>query len=432
MFNELLTKGIEAAREHMHRCSVLFIDLDRFKIVNDSLGHQAGDKLLKEMASRFRQCVSEDDVVSRLGGDEFVVLLKNVPDAEAAAESARKIISAALRPLDIMEHECRVTASVGIATYPEDARDAPSLLKHADMAMYLAKEEGKNNYQFYSAHTSPMAVEHLVLESHLNHALEQNEFTVQYQPRVDLRTGVVSGAEALLRWWNPELGTVSPAQFIPLAEDTGLIVPIGRWILRAACRQNVAWHRSGLPRMIIAVNLSPRQFKDPALLDDIAAALEETGLSPQLLELEITESMIMHDVDRAVERAAAIKDLGVRLAIDDFGTGYSSLSQLKRFPIDTLKIDRSFVRDVPDNPEDRAIAEAIISLGKTLGVTVVAEGVESAKQLEFLREHDCDEMQGFYFGRPCHPDAFAELLEVESNQILPAPVEEGGISVQFK
>ena len=284
------------------------------------------------------------------------------------------------------------------------------LMKHADVAMYLAKEEGKNNYQIYSAQHRPLSAEHLVIESHLGRALEQNEFSVQYQPQVSLKTGRIGGAEALLRWWNPELGTVTPGQFIPLAEDTGLIVPIGRWILRAACEQNMNWQREGLPPIVMAVNLSPRQFKDANLLDDISDILAETGMAPGLLELEITESVIMHDASRAADRVEAIKQLGVRLAIDDFGTGYSSLSQLKRFPIDTLKVDRSFVRDLPANAEDKAITEAIISLAKTLGVAVVAEGVETAEQCEFLRARGCDDMQGFYFSKPCHPDAFAALL----------------------
>jgi diguanylate cyclase (GGDEF)-like protein/PAS domain S-box-containing protein len=410
LFNELIGQAIETSRQNERKCAVLFIDLDRFKIVNDSLGHHAGDLLLKEMGSRLRDCTRATDFLARLGGDEFVVLLEDASDSASIAEVANKILRAALKPVEILGQECRVTASVGIAVYPDDAWDAASLMKHADMAMYLAKEEGKNNYQFYSAHDSPVAVEHLVLESHLSHALEQNEFTVQYQARVDIRTGEVTGAEALLRWWNPELGTVSPAQFIPLAEDTGLIVPIGAWILRTACQQSIAWQRQGLPRMAMSVNLSPRQFREPNLLRDISETLEQTGMAPEFLELEITESMIMHDVDRAVARAVEIKNLGVRLAIDDFGTGYSSLSQLKRFPIDTLKVDRSFVRDVTENAEDRAITEAIISLGRTLGVTVVAEGVETAAQLEFLRGQACDEMQGFYVGKPCHPDAFVELV----------------------
>ena len=410
LFAELLEHGIEGAGRRGTECALLFIDLDRFKIVNDSLGHEAGDLLLKEMAERLERCVRSSDVVARLGGDEFVVLLEDLKDSSAAADVARKIISGVMTPVEISGHECRVTASIGISRYPKDARDGQSLMKHADTAMYLAKEEGKNNFQFYSADTSPMSVERLVLEAHLARALEREEFSVQYQAKVDLQTGRVRGTEALLRWWNPQLGTVSPAQFVPLAEDTGLIVQLGKWVLRTACEQNMAWQRRGLPKIVMSVNLSPRQFKDASLLADIAEVLEGTGMAPELLELEITESMIMHDVEHAARKLADIKKLGVRLAIDDFGTGYSSLSQLKRFPIDTLKVDRSFVRDIPDSAEDEAITVAIISLGRTLGVTVVAEGVETEQQHEFLRRHQCDEMQGFYFSKPCHPDAFADLL----------------------
>jgi EAL domain-containing protein (putative c-di-GMP-specific phosphodiesterase class I) len=284
-------------------------------------------------------------------------------------------------------------------------------MKHADMAMYLAKDEGKNNCQFYSAEMTPMSVEDLELEVRLAQALQRSEFSLQYQPRVDIATGRILGAEALLRWWNADLGTVSPAQFIPLAEDTGLIVAIGKWVLRTACEQNVAWRARGAPPIVMSVNLSPRQFKDPAFLNDMAAILAETGMAPELLELEITESMIMQHVDIAAEKAAAMKKLGVGLAIDDFGTGYSSLSQLKRFPIDTLKIDRAFVRDIPESADDTAITKAVVSLGKALGVRVVAEGVETEAQYRFLRDNGCDEMQGFYFSKPCHPDAFAELLK---------------------
>jgi diguanylate cyclase (GGDEF)-like protein/PAS domain S-box-containing protein len=410
VFGELLDHALDAAARRDRHCALLFIDLDRFKIVNDSLGHEAGDLLLKEMARRLGGCMRRSDVLARLGGDEFVVLLEELTDSNQAADVARKVLSSVLAPVEIMGHECRVTASIGIALFPADARDSQTLMKHADMAMYVAKEEGKNNFQFYSKHSSPMSVERLVLESHLSRALERREFTVQYQPKVDMRTGEIKGAEALLRWWNSELGALSPTQFIPVAEDSGLIVPIGKWVLKTACEQNVAWQRRGLPPIVMSVNMSPRQFKDPALLDDIAEVLAETGLPPHWLELEITESMIMHNVDLAAAKAEAIRSLGVRLAIDDFGTGYSSLSQLKRFPIDTLKVDRSFVRDIPTNAEDRAITEAIIALGKALGVTVVAEGVETAQQRDFLRDKACDEMQGFYFSRPCHPDAVAELL----------------------
>ncbi len=419
LFAHLLDRAIATAERTNRLCALLFIDLDRFKIVNDSLGHEAGDWLLKEMSSRLARCIKAEDVIARLGGDEFVVLLENLNDLAAAADVAKRILSSALAPIEIKGHECRITVSIGIAAYPQDARDAPTLMKHADMAMYRAKEEGKNNHQVYSSDTSPMSVEHLVLEAQLARALERKEFSLQYQPKVDIATGKIKGAEALLRWWNAELGTVSPAHFIPLAEDSGLIVPIGKWVLRAACEQNVAWQRRGLRGIVMSVNLSPRQFKDSALLDDIAEVLQQTGMAPELLELEITESMIMHNVDHAAEKAAAIKNLGVRLAIDDFGTGYSSLSQLKRFPIDTLKVDRSFIRDIPDNTEDRAITEAIISLGRALGVTVVAEGVETLEQRSFLRDNRCDEMQGFLFSKPCHPDAFAELLESAADRSAP-------------
>ena len=349
--------------------------------------------------------------MGRLGGDEFVVLLDKIQTVEAAAETAKRVQAGQHTPIRIMGQECRVTGSIGIATYPCDARDAATLMKHADMAMYLAKEEGKNNYQFYSADMTPMSVEHLELEVRLAQALQRGEFSLQYQPRVDIATGQILGAEALLRWWNADLGTMSPAQFIPLAEDTGLIVAIGRWVLRTACEQNMAWQARGMPSIVMSVNLSPRQFKEPALLSDIAAILAETGMAPELLELEITESMIMQHVDIAAEKAAAMKKLGIKLAIDDFGTGYSSLSQLKRFPIDTLKIDRAFVRDIPASSDDTAITKAVVSLGKALGVRVVAEGVETSAQYQFLRDNGCDEMQGFYFSKPCHPDAFAVLLK---------------------
>ena len=410
LFAELLEHAIETAQRHERRCAVLFIDLDRFKIVNDSLGHEAGDLLLQEVASRLRQCIRKSAVVGRLGGDEFVVLLEELPSTEVAAEVAGRVLVSMHTPFRIMGHECRVTVSIGIATYPDDADDAPTLMKHADLAMYLAKDEGKNNFQVYSNDMSPMSVEHLELETRLAHALDRGEFSLQYQPRVDIATGQIRGAEALLRWSNPDLGSVPPARFIPLAEDTGMIVAIGKWVIRNACEQNVAWQALGLPEVVMSVNLSPRQFKDPALLSDIVTILEETGMRPDLLELEITETMIMNHIDIAAEKAAALKSLGVKLAIDDFGTGYSSLSQLKRFPIDTLKIDRAFVRDIPHSVDDTAITRAVVSLGKALGVRVIAEGVETAAQYEFLRDNGCDEIQGFYFSKPCHPDGFVDLL----------------------
>jgi EAL domain-containing protein (putative c-di-GMP-specific phosphodiesterase class I) len=303
-----------------------------------------------------------------------------------------------------------VTASIGISMFPNDAQDEQALMKNADMAMYLAKEEGKNNFQFYSKDIKAQSVERLTLETSLRRALEREEFFLHYQAKLDLATGVISGVEALLRWQHPDLGLVSPAQFIPLAEETGLIVPIGTWVLKTACVQNMAWQHAGLPPVHMAVNLSPRQFADENLLTDLATVLRETGMRPELLELEITESMVMGNVDRAARQLNAIKEMGVRLAIDDFGTGYSSLAQIKRFPIDTIKVDRSFIREIPNDAEDKAIAEAIIAMGRSLSLTVVAEGVETEEQQAFLRAHACHEMQGYYFSKPVAAEQFAELL----------------------
>ena len=412
-FTQLLDEAIDSARQDGKRLAVLFVDLDRFKLINDSLGHEAGDRLLREIAERFQGCLRKGDRVARLGGDEFVVLVENLGRPQQAAQIARKLLSAAIRPIDILGQECRVTASIGIAVFPGDAQDARSLMKKADLAMYSAKEEGKNNFQFYTKGASTLSIERLALETNLRRALERNELTLHYQPKVDISTGKITGAEALLRWWNHDLGTVPPARFIPVAEDTGLIVPIGRWVLRTACEQNVAWQKLGLKPIRIGVNLSPRQFKDPHLLRDIGDALEQSGMAPELLELELTESVVMHDVDAAIEKLLAIKAMGVKLAIDDFGTGYSSLAQLKRFPIDTLKVDRSFIREIPNDVEDEAITEAIIAMGRTLGVTVVAEGVETSAQQRFLLRRGCHEMQGFFFARPAHPDVLAERLRAE-------------------
>jgi len=410
MFNQLVTVAIESAKRYERKFAVLFVDLDRFKIVNDTLGHESGDVLLKEMSERFRHTLRASDVVARLGGDEFVVLVQEVKESRQVATVARKILSSTIRPITINGQECRVTASVGIALFPADGDSHQSLMKNADIAMYLAKEEGKNNFQFYSKDIKTQSLERMTLETNLRRALERNEFTLHYQAKRDLRSGDITGVEALLRWNNVELGAVSPMQFIPVAEETGLIVPIGRWVLKTACAQNMAWQREGLPPVCIAVNLSPRQFADPNLLADIKTTLRETGMASHLLELEVTEGMVMHNTERAVKLLTAIKEMGVRLAIDDFGTGYSSLAQIKRFPIDTLKVDRSFIREIPGDTEDRAITEAIIAMGKTLSLTVVAEGVETNEQERFLREHACDEMQGYYFSKPIAATEFAQFL----------------------
>jgi diguanylate cyclase (GGDEF)-like protein/PAS domain S-box-containing protein len=411
MFGELLNLALESAKRHSTQVAVLFIDLDRFKIINDSLGHDAGDVLLREIGSRLRQCLRASDVVARLGGDEFVVLLQDVNAESQAANVARSIISATIKPIVILGQECRVTASIGICVHPMDGQDDRSVLKHADMAMYLAKEEGKNNYQFYSPAIQAQTSGRLALEANLRHALELNELSLHYQAKVNFKTGAITGVEALLRWENAELGSVPPTQFIPVAEETGLILPIGKWVLRTACTQNVAWQREGLPPVRVCVNLSMRQLEDPHLVPEIEAVLQDTGMDPDLLELEMTESMIMQNADHAVCILSAIKSLGVRLAIDDFGTGYSSLAHLKRFPIDTLKVDRSFIREIARDAEDRAIAQAIIAMGKTLNLTIVGEGVETLEQQAFLCEHACDEMQGYYFSTPIKPEAFAALLK---------------------
>jgi len=410
MFSQLLNVLIPTATRFGRPFAVLFIDLDRFKFINDTLGHEAGDMLLKEVTVRFKQALRASDVIARLGGDEFVVLIQEIANPEQAANVARKILSAALKPIELLGHECRVTASIGISVYPDDGEDEQALMKNADIAMYYAKEEGKNNFQFYSKDIKSQSLERMILESNLRHAMERNELTLHYQAKVDLGNDAISGVEALLRWNNPALGSVSPVQFIPIAEETGLIIPIGLWVLRTACNQNVAWQRQGLPPICMAVNLSVRQFADDRLVESIETVLKESGMAPHLLELEITEGMVVLNPDRAIRLLTAIKALGVRLAIDDFGTGYSSLGQLKHFPIDTLKVDRSFIRDIPTDSEDQAITRAIIAMAKTLSLTVVAEGVETAEQETFLREHACDQMQGFYFSKPIAADEFGALL----------------------
>jgi diguanylate cyclase (GGDEF)-like protein/PAS domain S-box-containing protein len=410
MFSEVLNHAIQNARRYSRTFAVLFVDLDRFKVINDTLGHEAGDNLLKEMTQRLSTTVRSSDFVARLGGDEFVVMVQEVSEVKQVEVVARKILAAFARPLAIQGQEYRVTASIGICMYPADAQDEQALMKNADIAMYRAKEEGKNTYKFYSAEANIHSFERLALETALRRGLERNEFFLHYQAKLDLASGEISGVEALVRWQHPDLGMVPPGQFIPLAEETGLIVPLGEWVLRTACAQNVAWQREGLPPLRMSVNISARQFADEELLADIAAALTESGMRAELLELELTESMVMQHPERATAILHALKSTGVRLAIDDFGVGYSSLTHLKRFPIDTLKVDRSFIRDIPQNTEDKAITEAIIAMGKSLDLTIVAEGVETLEQQTFLQEHDCDEMQGFYFSKPIPSEQFAQLL----------------------
>jgi diguanylate cyclase (GGDEF)-like protein len=423
-FHQLFEQSIRMAHRDCRQCALLFIDLDRFKVINDSLGHAAGDTLLIEVADRLRTCVRDSDLVARFGGDEFVVVLNGISDREQIAVVAQKILTTLLPPVILAGHECRTTGSIGIAVFPENGSDVQTLTKNADMAMYLAKEEGKNNFRFFSPEVRSQSIERLKLEADLRRALERNQLTLHYQPKIQVATGQISGVEALLRWTHPLLGSISPAEFIPLAEETGLIIPIGRWVLKNACAQNMAWQREGLPVLSMAVNLSPRQFLDTNLLDDIDEALALSGMPARLLQLEITESMVMQNVERAIRLLDEIRSRGVRLAIDDFGTGYSSMSLMKKFPIDTIKIDRTFVRDLAESAEDRAIATAIISMSKALGLTVVAEGVETSEQDSFLRGHACDEIQGYLFSNYTHavPDNPAASLNAHSSWLFAVSV----------
>ena len=415
LFSELLGQSIGQARRNSRQLAVLFLDLDRFKYVNDTLGHEAGDQLLQEVATRLKACLRDSDTVARLGGDEFVVLLPELPEEKDVTAVAWKILSGISKPFVLLGQEFRVTTSIGISTYPGDGLDEQTLMKNADIAMYRAKEEGKNRFQFYSENLNIQSLERLALESSLRFALERNEFELHYQAKRDMRSGQITGMEALLRWRHPDLGTVAPMRFIPLAEETGLIVPIGKWVLRTACLQNVAWQSQGLPRLSMAVNLAARQFSDEALLPDLVSILETTGMDASLLELGINERLLMHDVERALRILTALRGIGVKVAIDDFGIGYASLSTLKRFPFDTIKIDRSFIRDVASVAEDKAFTEAIIAMGRTLSLTVVAQGVETRAQVDFLREHACDEFQGFYYNRPVPAEQFTKLLQAHTD-----------------
>jgi diguanylate cyclase (GGDEF)-like protein len=417
MFSKLLSQRISEARRYDRELAVAFLDLDRFKQINDTLGHEAGDQLLQEVAARLQGCVRDSDTVARLGGDEFVVLMPELADGKLAATVAHKILGVLAKPFTLIGHEFRVTASIGISVYPQDGQDEQTLTKNADIAMYQAKAEGKNNFQFYSEQLNANSLERLTLESSLRHALERDEFRLYYQAKRDIRTGCISGMEALLRWEHPDLGTVTPMQFIPIAEETGLIVPIGKWVLKTACLQSVAWQNEGLPPFGIAVNMTERQFLDESLLQDLASILKSTGMNPQLLELELTESLLIRDVENTLRILTGLKSLGIRIAVDDFGTGYSSLATLQRFPLDTVKIDRSFIGDLVGPAEDSGLADAIISMGKSLSLTVIVQGVETKEQADFLRAHACDELQGFYFNRPLPANQFAQLMRAQTANI---------------
>ncbi len=413
LFNDRLTLAIAHARRYKQMVAVMFLDLDRFKDVNDTLGHTVGDQLLKHVAERLKGSVREDDTVARLGGDEFTLLLPGVANVEDASKVAEKIIKTTRRPFKVDGHELYITTSIGVALYPDDGLNSEDLLRNADAAMYHAKEEGRDNCQFYVPTFHAKASERVELESGLHGALEREEFVIHYQPQVDIGSKRIVGVEALLRWRHPRRGLLAPGEFISAAENTGLIVPIGEWVLRKACAQNKAWQDAGIARIRMAVNLSPRQFQQPNLVDMVSQVLKETGLNPQLLELEITEGATMQNIETAIDKLFSLNALGVRIAIDDFGTGYSSLGYLKRFPIHTLKVAQYFMHGIPKDPDVVAIVTAVIAMAKGLKLKVIAEGVETEEQLEFLKRLGCEEMQGYLFSKPLTAEAFKDMLAQE-------------------
>jgi diguanylate cyclase (GGDEF)-like protein/PAS domain S-box-containing protein len=418
LFGDRLRQAILEADRREHLVALLFMDLDRFKLINDNLGHKVGDRLLIQVAERLGTCVRRSDTLARIGGDEFTLVLTDIVHVDHVAHVAQKILDAFTQPFQVDDNELFVTISIGITICPFDDKNMEALLQNADIAMYKAKEQGRNGFQFYTADMNTRTHKRLDLETALRRALERNELVLHYQPQVDLQSGKIFAMESLLRWQRPEQGLVSPADFIPLAEETGLIVPIGEWVLRTACAQNKAWQDAGLAPLRVAVNLSARQFQQKNLIQTISAALRDSGLQPHYLDIEITESMVMQNAAAAVKTLNELDAMGVVLSIDDFGTGYSSLSYLKRFPIDCLKIDKSFVNDVTTNPDDAAIASAIITMARSLGMKVVAEGVETEGQLRFLRARGCDAVQGYYFSRPVPAEAFLGLLR--EGKCLPA------------
>jgi diguanylate cyclase (GGDEF)-like protein len=411
LLKDRLTQAVLYAKRYDRWATVVFIDLDNFKIVNDSLGHNVGDELLKIVAERMVACIRATDTVVRLGGDEFVILLFDQPkSADMISATLQKVRTSIAEPIRVDGHDIAVTCSIGLANYPNDGTDADALLANADAAMYRAKEIGRDNFQFYTPELNTKVHEKFLLQKELRNAILRSEFVIHYQPQVDLRTGRIFAVEALIRWQHPTLGMVAPMKFIPMAEETGLIVPIGDWVLLAACRQNKAWQEAGLPPMRICVNVSARQFKEKNWVSRVAGALRESGLAAKYLELELTESLIMQDVAQAVATMRELQILGVQLSVDDFGTGYSSLAALKNFPVARLKIDKSFISDILTNENDRAVASAVISLGQKLNLRVIAEGVETEDQVTFLRENNCDEMQGYHFSKPIPAPGIEKLI----------------------
>ncbi len=421
LLTDRVAQTISLARRNRSSLAVLFLDLDNFKNINDTLGHSTGDRLLQSVATRLSTCIRLSDTVGRLGGDEFVVLLSEVKHPADAAISARKILAALARPHRIGKHDLKVTASIGLSTYPADGEDAETLIRNADSAMYRAKKNGRNNYRFFDSGQDAPADNWISLEAGLRLALEREEFVLHYQPKVNLQTGAIAGAEALLRWQHPLRGLIAPLEFVPIAEGCGLILPIGQWVLREACRQARAWQDAGLPPVSVAVNVSSLEFRSDDFLRQLKAILEETRLESRYLELELTESVLMQHASSSVSALNTLKSIGVRLAADDFGTGYSSLSYLKMFPIDYLKIGQSFVHDITTGSYDATIVSAMIAMAKGLRKQIIAEGVETREQMTFLQTQGCDQAQGYYFSRPLVAQEFAKLLETGLAPRAPNP-----------
>jgi len=409
LLHERITQLVSHARQTVQGIAVLFIDLDRFKSINDSFGHSVGDALLTAVASRLRSAVRDSDVVARLSGDEFVVVLSGISEKEDVENVAKKVLGEISRPYEVEQQALCITGSIGVSIYPRDGDTSDMLLRNADAAMYCAKDQ-TGNVKFYNRELGAQVNEHMALESSLRQAVDHQEFEVYYQPQVDIKSGRINGVEALIRWRHPELGMISPDRFIPLAEETGLIVPIGEWVLRTACAQVKAWHVAGFSDLTVAVNFSAKQFQKNDLFDLVRRILDETKLGAEYLEIELTESLLMKDSDVTVQTLRQLKEMGAIMALDDFGTGYSSLSYLRRFPIDVVKIDCSFIRDVTNNVDDALLTKAIISMAKSLNLKTVAEGVETEGQLNFLKENQCDTIQGYYFSRPLPADDVTAML----------------------
>jgi diguanylate cyclase (GGDEF)-like protein len=431
LFTDRLSTCLKNIKRHKGYAAVLFFDIDDFKRINDTLGHSIGDSLLKEIATRVTECIRENDSVSReiicrtgdlsvsrLGGDEFIILISNIRAPQDSVIVAHRLMKTLSQPFQLKDHEIYVTMSIGIAISPDDGLDVNTIVRNADIAMYNAKSQGKNNYQFYTETMNDIIHKRLMIENNLRRALDNNELELYYQPRIDGKTGTISSMEALIRWNRPGKGLVSPAEFIPVAEDTGLIIPIGEWVLETACSQNLAWQELGLPPMTVSVNISGKQFQRDDFMATILRALEYSSLDPKYLELEVTENILMKNVNINIDMMKELSEIGIRISIDDFGTGYSSFNYLKHFPVDILKIDKSFIDDITNTDNDLAIVSAIISMAHSLNLKVVAEGVEEREQLDLLLDNKCDEIQGYYYSRPLPTDEFTDFVKKSMNQTL--------------